>query len=119
MATSTQEHRVTKQELAKQVGGAAGLTGEQAKSAVDAVFDAIAGELAAGRDVAIAGFGKFSVAERAAREGRNPARRDDPDRCQPGREVLRGRGPQAAAQRLTGGVARGPSASIEGAVCRR
>ena len=30
-------------------------------------------ELAAGRDVAIAGFGKFSVRERAAREGRNPA----------------------------------------------
>jgi DNA-binding protein HU-beta len=26
-----------------------------------------------GRDVAIAGFGKFSVGERAAREGRNPA----------------------------------------------
>ena len=51
----------------------AGLTGEQAKSAVDAVFDAIAGELAAGHDVAIAGFGKFSVTERAAREGRNPA----------------------------------------------
>lgn len=36
-------------------------------SAVDAVFDAIAGELAAGRDVAIAGFGKFSVAARGAR----------------------------------------------------
>jgi DNA-binding protein HU-beta len=64
---------VTKQDLAKQVGGAAGLTNEQDTSAVDAVFDAIAGELAAGRDVAIAGFGKFSVVERAAREGRNPA----------------------------------------------
>ena len=50
-----------------------GLAGEQAKSAVDAVFDTIAGELAAGRDIAIAGFGKFTVAERAAREGRNPA----------------------------------------------
>jgi hypothetical protein len=33
-------------------------------------------ELAAGRDVAIAGFGKFSVGERAAREGRNPATRE-------------------------------------------
>jgi DNA-binding protein HU-beta len=33
----------------------------------------IADEFAAGRDVAIAGFGKFSVAERAAREGRKPA----------------------------------------------
>jgi DNA-binding protein HU-beta len=64
---------MTKPELAKQVAVAAGLTAEQAKSAVDAVFDSIAGELVAGRDVAIAGFGKFSVAERAARDGRNPA----------------------------------------------
>jgi DNA-binding protein HU-beta len=64
---------MTKHELAKQVAADADLSGAQAKSAVDAVFDAIAGELAAGRDVAIAGFGKFSVGERAAREGRNPA----------------------------------------------
>lgn len=71
MSTSTQT--MTKHELAKQVAANAGLTGEQAKSAVDAAFDTIAGELAAGRDVAIAGFGKFSVGERAAREGRNPA----------------------------------------------
>jgi DNA-binding protein HU-beta len=71
MTTSTQT--MTKHELAKQVAANAGLTGERAKSAVDAAFDAIAGELAAGRDVAIAGFGKFSVGERAAREGRNPA----------------------------------------------
>jgi DNA-binding protein HU-beta len=73
MATSTQEHRMTKTELAQQVAAQAGLTGEHAASAVDAVFDTIAGELAAGRDVAIAGFGKFSVGDRAAREGRNPA----------------------------------------------
>ena len=73
MATTTQDQRITKAELAKQVAGAAGLTAEQAKSAVDSVFDAIAAELAGGRDVAIAGFGKFSVADRAAREGRNPA----------------------------------------------
>ena len=64
---------MTKHELAKQVAANAGVTGEQATSAVDAAFDAIAGELVAGRDVAIAGFGKFSVGERAAREGRNPA----------------------------------------------
>jgi DNA-binding protein HU-beta len=73
MTTSTQEQRMTKTELAQQVAAPAGLTGEQATSAVDAVFDTIAGELAAGRDVAIAGFGKFSVSDRAAREGRNPA----------------------------------------------
>ena len=64
---------MTKTELAKQVAAQAGLTGEQAKTAVAVVFDMIADELAAGRDVAIAAFGKFSVAERDAREGRNPA----------------------------------------------
>ena len=63
---------MTKTELANQVAAATGLTADQARSAVDAVFT-IAGELAAGGDVAIAAFGKFSVADRAAREGRNPA----------------------------------------------
>ncbi len=50
-----------------------GITAGQAAGVVDAAFDVTIGELAAGRDVAIAGFGKFSVTERAAREGRNPA----------------------------------------------
>ncbi|HVF79169.1 MAG TPA: HU family DNA-binding protein, partial [Solirubrobacteraceae bacterium] len=43
------------------------------KNAVDATFDAIASELAGGGEVAVAGFGKFSVSDRSAREGRNPA----------------------------------------------
>ncbi|HEX8159365.1 MAG TPA: HU family DNA-binding protein [Solirubrobacteraceae bacterium] len=73
MSTRTPQQRMTKHELAKQVAAGADLTGEQAKSALDTAFDVIAGELAAGRDIAIAGFGKFSVTERAAREGRNPA----------------------------------------------
>ena len=64
---------MTKHELARQIATDAGVTAGQAASVVDTVFDVIAGELAAGRDVAIAGFGKFSVTERAAREGRNPA----------------------------------------------
>jgi len=64
---------MTKHELAKQVAADSGLSGEQAKSAVDAAFDVITGELAAGRDVAIAGFSKFTVSDRAAREGRNPS----------------------------------------------
>lgn len=64
---------MTKQELAQKVAADAHIASAQAKSAVDAAFDAIASELAAGRDVAIAGFGKFSVSERAARDGRNPA----------------------------------------------
>jgi DNA-binding protein HU-beta len=64
---------MTKQELAQKVASDTGLSGADAKSAVDATFEAIATELAGGREVAVAGFGKFSVSERSAREGRNPA----------------------------------------------
>jgi DNA-binding protein HU-beta len=64
---------MTKQELAQKVASDANLSGSDAKGAVDATFDAIAAELAAGNEVAIAGFGKFSVSDRSAREGRNPA----------------------------------------------
>jgi DNA-binding protein HU-beta len=64
---------MTKNELAGKVSESAGLGVGQAKGAVDAVFDAIAAELAAGGEVAVAGFGKFAVSHRAARSGRNPA----------------------------------------------
>ena len=63
---------MTKHELARQIATDAGITAGQAAGVVDAAFDAIAGELAAGCDVAIAGFGN-SVTQRAVREGRNPA----------------------------------------------
>ena len=99
---------MTKTELAKQVAAAAGLTGEQAKSAVDAVFDTIAGELAAGRDVAIAGVREVQRRRPRRPRGTQPRDgRDDPDRRQPCREVLRGLGAQAAAQRLSRGPAPG------------
>lgn len=64
---------MTKQELAQKVAAKADLSGSDAKNAVDATFDAIADELAGGNEVAVAGFGKFSVSDRSAREGRNPA----------------------------------------------
>jgi DNA-binding protein HU-beta len=64
---------MTKQELARRVAADTGLTGDAASGAVDATFAAIAAVLADGGDVAVAGFGKFSVSERSAREGRNPA----------------------------------------------
>ena len=43
-----------------------------ASSAVDAIFDVISKALKTGDEVKIAGFGSFSVADRAARSGRNP-----------------------------------------------
>jgi DNA-binding protein HU-beta len=64
---------MTKQELAQKVASDTGLSGSDAKGAVDATFEAITSELAGGGEVAVAGFGKFSVSERSAREGRNPA----------------------------------------------
>jgi DNA-binding protein HU-beta len=64
---------MTKNELAGKVAESAGLGVGQAKGAVDAVFDSIASQLAAGGEVSVAGFGKFAVSHRAARSGRNPA----------------------------------------------
>lgn len=50
------------------------LDGSRAESgrAVEAVFDTIAKAMSNGEDVAISGFGKFRVAHRKARLGRNP-----------------------------------------------
>ena len=64
---------MTKQELAQKVAADADVSQAQAKELIDATFDAITAELQAGGEVAVSGFGKFSVSKRAAREGRNPA----------------------------------------------
>jgi DNA-binding protein HU-beta len=64
---------MTKNELAGKVAERAGIGAGQAREAVDAAFDAIADQLAGGGEVSVAGFGKFSVSNRAARMGRNPA----------------------------------------------
>ncbi len=53
----------------KELAGKAGVSDDDVK----AVFEAISKELAGGGEVSIAGFGKFSVSHRAARQGRNPA----------------------------------------------
>ncbi|TDH58114.1 HU family DNA-binding protein [Dankookia rubra] len=50
----------------------AGLSKADATKAIDAVFSAVSGELMAGKDVRLNGFGIFSTTERAARGGRNP-----------------------------------------------
>ena len=63
---------MTKQELAQKVAGDTGLSQNQAKDIVDTVFKTIADELAGGGEVAVSGFGKFSVSERDARQGTHP-----------------------------------------------
>jgi len=64
---------MTKNELAEQVAERTGLAASQARQAVDAAIEVVSDELAAGGEVALAGFGKFSVSHRAARDGRNPS----------------------------------------------
>ena len=64
---------MTKNELADKVAARTGLGTGQAKEAVEATIETISNELAAGNEVALAGFGKFSVSHRAARQGRNPS----------------------------------------------
>lgn len=46
---------------------------KQAGEAFDAVFGAISDHLTDGERVQLPGFGSFSISERAARTGRNPA----------------------------------------------
>lgn len=64
---------MTKNDLADKVAERTGLAAGQAREAIEATIDAVSDELAAGGEVALAGFGKFSVGHRAARQGRNPA----------------------------------------------
>ena len=64
---------MTKAEFIDQVADRAGLSKKDAGEAVDAVLATIEDALKRGSDVTFSGFGKFSVSERSAREGRNPA----------------------------------------------
>ncbi len=64
---------MTKNDLADKVAEQTGLAASQARQALEAVIEAVTDELAAGGEVSLAGFGKFSVSDRAARQGRNPA----------------------------------------------
>jgi DNA-binding protein HU-beta len=63
---------VTKQEFVDAVASKASLSRRDAGNAVDAVLDTITDTLKKGDSVTFTGFGKFSTAHRAAREGVNP-----------------------------------------------
>lgn len=63
---------MNKAELIEAVASAANLSKADAGRAVDAVIESITEELRKGGQVAVVGFGTFSVKHRAARQGRNP-----------------------------------------------
>ena len=63
---------MTKSEFVDKVADSSGLAKKDAGTAVDAVIKTIEDALKSGGEVTFTGFGKFHVAERGAREGRNP-----------------------------------------------
>ena len=63
---------MTKQEFVDQVATETGLSRAEAGRAVEAMLGVIEDTLQRGGEVSFTGFGKFSVAERGARQGVNP-----------------------------------------------
>jgi DNA-binding protein HU-beta len=64
---------MNKLELVEHIATEAELTKVSAAAALEAVLDGIAKSLKKGDEVRLVGFGTFSVRERAAGKGRNPA----------------------------------------------
>ena len=63
---------MNKTELIAAVANAADVTKKDAERIVNATFDTIAAQMAAGERVQVSGFGIFETKERQARVGRNP-----------------------------------------------
>jgi DNA-binding protein HU-beta len=64
---------VNKTELIDAVAKDSGLARPDTAKALESLLMTITKKLRAGEEVALTGFGKFSVSNRAARNGRNPA----------------------------------------------
>ena len=63
---------MNKTELVAAMADQTGLSKKDAEAALKAFTDVVAAELKKGEKIQLVGFGTFEVAERAAREGRNP-----------------------------------------------
>lgn len=63
---------MNKTELVAAMAEQADMTKKDAEKALTAFTEVVSNELAKGGKVQLVGFGTFEVAERAAREGRNP-----------------------------------------------
>ena len=67
---------MNKTELIEKIAAGVGITKAQAKAALDATTSALKDALVAGDKIQLVGFGTFSVNERPAREGINPATKE-------------------------------------------
>ena len=64
---------MNKTELIDKIAANAGLSKADSKKALDATVEAIKAALVAGDKIQLVGFGTFAVSERPARQGINPA----------------------------------------------
>lgn len=60
-------------DLAEKVATEHDLPKAKVKAVLESTFGKLAEAVASGEEVALPGFGKFKLSERAARQGRNPA----------------------------------------------
>ena len=67
---------MNKTELIDKIAAGAGISKADAKKALDATTNALTEALVAGDKIQLVGFGTFSVSERPAREGINPATKE-------------------------------------------
>ena len=67
---------MNKTDLVEKIAAGANITKVDAKKALDAAVAAVKDALIAGDKVALVGFGTFSVNQRPAREGINPATKE-------------------------------------------
>jgi DNA-binding protein HU-beta len=63
---------MTKEEFVSRVAAKSGLSKREAGDAVNAFLESISDALRNGEEVSFTGFGKFTVQDRAARQGVNP-----------------------------------------------
>ncbi len=70
--TTEGEVTVNKSQLIEKIAAGADISKAAAGRALDSFIDAVTEELKSGEQVALVGFGTFSVRDRAARAGRNP-----------------------------------------------
>ncbi|WP_448248362.1 nucleoid-associated protein HU-beta [Thalassotalea agariperforans] len=67
-----EEDTVNKSQLIEKIAAGADISKAAAGRALDSFIEAVTEELKTGEQVALVGFGTFSVRDRAARTGRNP-----------------------------------------------
>jgi integration host factor subunit alpha len=68
---------LTKQQIVERIAESNGSPKSQSSEILETLLEIIKRTLETGEDVLVSGFGKFCVAEKKARKGRNPATGED------------------------------------------